>query len=546
MRVTAVAAALFLVALAAGYGSSGGATEASGSATLKSDPRVPNGSVLSISCGAPGDCAAGGNYRAGRIQEAFVVSEKNGSWGKAIEVPGTATLSNGGKASVESVSCAAAGACVAGGYYTDDTHRQQAFVVSETNGRWRNAIEVPGTAARNRAPGHWNGVGAVNAVSCAAADECTAGGASSDSRNDDRAFVVDESKGSWGKAIAVAGAGTLGGGGGFTLVNAVSCAAVGDCTAGGNYYYPIGLHGFVVSETNGSWGAAIDVPGTAALDPFPGEVDARVDSLACAAAGDCAVGGPYWDGQYDQLFVVDETNGSWSNAIEVPGWAALKQWDPANVGMNSVSCGAAGDCAAGGVYSGGSDLCDFAAFVVSEANGSWGDALRVPGTGCYSQVESVSCAAAGDCVAGGYDADGAFVADEKNASWGSAITVPGPMNNEGTASDVNSVSCAAPGDCAAGGDSPYSHAFVVSEANGSWSNAIEVRFAHACVVPSVTGSTISVAETMLTRAHCGLGKIAYVYADWKKGLVLDVHPIPGRILPPGTPVALTLSKGPKP
>ena len=54
-------------------------------------------------------------------------------------------------ASVLSVSCAAAGDCVAGGYYVDGlSYRRQAFVVGETNGSWGKAIEVPGTAALNR------------------------------------------------------------------------------------------------------------------------------------------------------------------------------------------------------------------------------------------------------------------------------------------------------------------------------------------------------------------------------------------------------------
>ena len=37
-----------------------------------------------------------------------------GVWGGAVEVPGTATLNSGGYAQVDSVSCAAAGACTVG------------------------------------------------------------------------------------------------------------------------------------------------------------------------------------------------------------------------------------------------------------------------------------------------------------------------------------------------------------------------------------------------------------------------------------------------
>jgi beta-lactam-binding protein with PASTA domain len=44
--------------------------------------------------------------------------------------------------------------------------------------------------------------------------------------------------------------------------------------------------------------------------------------------------------------------------------------------VDSVSCGAAGDCAAGGTYIDGSGS-DSRAFVVSETSGSWGNAIDV-------------------------------------------------------------------------------------------------------------------------------------------------------------------------
>jgi hypothetical protein len=55
-----------------------------------------------------------------------------GTWGSAQEVPGTAALNQGGHAQVYSVSCASAGDCAAGGFYTDSSRHAQAFVVNET------------------------------------------------------------------------------------------------------------------------------------------------------------------------------------------------------------------------------------------------------------------------------------------------------------------------------------------------------------------------------------------------------------------------------
>jgi len=72
-----------------------------------------------------------------------VAVERHGRWRKAIEVPGLGALNKGGLASVSSVSCASAGNCAAGGNYGAPGH-QQGFVVSQRHGRWGKAIEVPG------------------------------------------------------------------------------------------------------------------------------------------------------------------------------------------------------------------------------------------------------------------------------------------------------------------------------------------------------------------------------------------------------------------
>ena len=72
MRVIALAAGLFFLPVSASSGGSA-ATDAGG-----------HGRVTSVSCAAPGDCAAGGYYRRGQYNEAFVVSETNGKWGKAL------------------------------------------------------------------------------------------------------------------------------------------------------------------------------------------------------------------------------------------------------------------------------------------------------------------------------------------------------------------------------------------------------------------------------------------------------------------------------
>jgi len=102
-------------------------------------------------------------------------------------VPGTAALNKGGHAFLTSVSCGAMGSCSAGGVYTGGAGHEQAFVVTEAKGRWRLAIEVPGTAALNK--GYNAGVASV---SCGAAGNCAAVGQYTDGSRHEHAFVVNK------------------------------------------------------------------------------------------------------------------------------------------------------------------------------------------------------------------------------------------------------------------------------------------------------------------------------------------------------------------
>ena len=171
-----------------------------------------------------GNCAAGGSYTdSSGNSQAFVASETSGTWGKAKEVPGTAALNTGGGAAVESVSCASAGNCAAGGFYTDSSGHDQAFVVNEVSGIWRPAEEVPGTAT------------ITNSVSCASPGNCSAGGVYIDSSRNGQAFVVNEVSGIWRTAKEVPGTATLNTGG-DAAVESVSCAAAGSCSAAGGYF----------------------------------------------------------------------------------------------------------------------------------------------------------------------------------------------------------------------------------------------------------------------------------------------------------------------
>ena len=170
-----------------------------------------------------------------------------GSWGRAIEVPGLGALDKGGNAKVSSVSCASAGNCAAGGFYRDGSGLYQGFVVSERNGRWGQAIEVPGLGGLNKGGLQFAGVGSV---SCASPGNCAADGSYyTDTTGHQQAFVVSQKNGRWGNALTVPGLGILNKGGNAE-VTSVSCAAAGSCVAGGNYQVPgrLAFQAFVTQD----------------------------------------------------------------------------------------------------------------------------------------------------------------------------------------------------------------------------------------------------------------------------------------------------------
>jgi hypothetical protein len=186
--------------------------------------------VNSISCASPGNCGAGGGYgNSARDEEAFVADQTNGVWGKAHEVHGIRALNTGGVSTFTTLSCGAPGDCSAGGQYTTDTRTSQAWAVSEVNGVWGSAEQVPGTATLNAGGG-----AAIYSVSCPGPGDCSAGGSYLDASLHAQAFTVGETNGVWGTAREVPGTAALNAGG-SAEVEAVSCAEANRCSAGGFY-----------------------------------------------------------------------------------------------------------------------------------------------------------------------------------------------------------------------------------------------------------------------------------------------------------------------
>jgi hypothetical protein len=134
---------------------------------------------------APNQPMQGGWYIDGRecCDQTFVVTQTDGTWGTAEEVPGIGAPSNQ-DAAVTSVSCVPSGRCAAGGYWQDPSFRYHAIVTSEQNGTWGHARDVPGTGGLSTFSAQ------VFSVSCVTAGSCAEGGAYTDGSGHQQAFVT--------------------------------------------------------------------------------------------------------------------------------------------------------------------------------------------------------------------------------------------------------------------------------------------------------------------------------------------------------------------
>lgn len=99
--------------------------------------------VTAVSCTAPGDCTVAGSTHAGTLP--YVQTETAGKWGLAKGFAiGSEPLIQAG---VESVSCWAPGDCAASGSFSTSTGPYNGFLATSSNGQWSGTEEVPGATS---------------------------------------------------------------------------------------------------------------------------------------------------------------------------------------------------------------------------------------------------------------------------------------------------------------------------------------------------------------------------------------------------------------
>jgi hypothetical protein len=324
-------------------------------ATLPANAASNSGASLSlVSCPSAGNCSAVGTYLdSAEHPQVLLLTETGGTWAAGVE--GTLPANAGSVRGVSSVSCASAGNCSAVGTYADSSGIQHALLLNETGGAWAPGMEAPLPANAAPAPlpprGAITPVVALDFVSCPSAGSCSAVGTYADSSGQQQGLLLTETGGVWAPGVEATLPANAGSPSAFVPsgvgLGSVSCASAGNCSAVGTYPDSSGHgQGLLVTETNGSWSAAVEatLPANAASD-----ANVSLDSVSCVSAGNCSAVGTYVDTSGVQHpLLLNQTGGTWPSGVA----ATL----PANAGsdplvrLDSVSCASAGGCSAVGTY----------------------------------------------------------------------------------------------------------------------------------------------------------------------------------------------------
>jgi hypothetical protein len=420
-----------------------------------------NAYVQAITCPTSTMCAAVGQAEDASSHIQAMVATWNGtSWTDSAIAT---SLNAGNNASLTSVSCPTATFCVAGGWYTDGSTKQQALLATYSGGVW-SAQEV--AASQNA-----NGFANVTSVSCAAASACVAVGFATASGSVRQAIVITGDGVTWTSAVTASTLNTAG----SAQFNAVSCASATMCVAVGKYTATGNLRHGLIGVFNGTTWTDSESASSLDVDNY-----GYLNAVSCPSTTYCLAGGFYSDASNNQQAYVTSYNGT--------TWTASPLAVSLNVDgtgqINAIACVSSSYCMAVGSYADASNK--WWAFAAT-APSSWAspvindyallNAGRAVGT-------SVTCLTSSLCVAGGYYTLGNGQQEADASSWdGNSWTdysVATSANVMGSGM-INATACASATQCFAGGQ---------VTGTGWATQAVMASFSPAATAPGVVGNVV--------------------------------------------------------
>jgi hypothetical protein len=193
--------------------------------------------MTGIACSGPGMCVAVGNYSVSPTQfEAMGAVELRGAWHRATEiaVPRGAIAST--FTAITSISCLAAGPCLGAGQYAVSATQSRAMVVTESKGRFGRALAI--TAVPRGASAHPSSY--LLGVSCRPSGVCFAVGGGRNQAGHSVAMYLVRSGGRWRAAFLASPDGATAGRLQLSALSAVSCTSRAHCSAVGYYHDRLG------------------------------------------------------------------------------------------------------------------------------------------------------------------------------------------------------------------------------------------------------------------------------------------------------------------
>ena len=204
----------------------------------------------------------------------------------------------------------------------------------------------------------------------------------------------------------------------------------------------------MASDSSATW--------TTSAAPLPGAADgSQLFALSCSASATCVAAGTSSSAGVASGLVDTQSGAAWSAAtLPLPATTATG----ASIANNelAVSCPSTGPCVVAGTSFDG----NFEGFVDTQDGASWDTAAApVPGGASSTdvQLDGVSCAAAGNCVATGLAAvsgvEEGVIETLSSGSWTASVAAPPAGTPAGAQIEVHDVVCPAVGSCVADGQS---------------------------------------------------------------------------------------------
>jgi hypothetical protein len=307
--------------------------------------------VNGIACPSAGNCVAVGSYvyssGAGRLT-AFLAADVAGAWRPAFEPWLPANTAEPAFDELSGVSCTAQRSCTAVGWYFDAAGNQQLMVITETNGTWGRAKEI---AAPTNAASPVSAIG--TGISCYRSGDCVAVGGDTSRSGQFLPLTFKESAGVWHRATTVllpakAAGGTLQ----SAPLDSVSCTTTGACLAVGNYLTGSVYRPMAVSGSKGLGARAAEVtalPAAAGRDPY----QSLLYAVSCVSASSCVAAGQVSQKNAQPFYAMSLQwqRGHWGGAqvIAAPG-ATAKNSKHQDAQLWSLSCYHTGYCVTVGEY----------------------------------------------------------------------------------------------------------------------------------------------------------------------------------------------------